>query len=536
MARPAGIGQSGEWIEGLLDPRAYPHPVGRVELLETHISWILLTGTFAYKVKKPVDLGFVNFSSLARRQYFCAEELRLNRRTAPELYLDVVPIAATPEGLRVGQQPAVEYAVRMLQFPHRQRLDLQLEDGRVDRADMRRAGREVAEFHQALPPWRFPPGVHPGERAPRPALSNLEHLAGVSLTARQASAVRAVGTWTRAAALRLKAVFTQRYHAGRVRECHGDLHLANLYRRGQRIIPFDGLEFDRDLRTIDVASDLAFLAMDLVARERPDLAYAFLNSWLQETGDYQALTVLRFYLVYRAMVRVKVASVRLAQTGGKDDAARADLDRYLALARELTRGEAPPRLVLMHGLSGSGKTWLSERLMCVLPALRVRSDIERKRLHGLDPSSRAGAAPGASLYGAEATERTYWVLAEACAHGLRAGFHMLADATFPDAGRRAQFFGLAAECGARPVIVHCVAEPALLRQRLERRQAAGRDASDAGLAVLEWQLRSFQPPRPGELARVVSCTPEDSADPEALSRRILAVPGAPVTGTQTGPG
>jgi aminoglycoside phosphotransferase family enzyme/predicted kinase len=523
MARPAGAGQSGEWIEGLLDPRAYPHPVEGVELLETHISWVLLTGTFAYKVKKPVDLGFVNFSTLARRRDYCAEELRLNRRTAPELYLDVVPIAATAAGLRVGQEPAVEYAVRMLQFPHRQRLDLQLEDGRVDLADLRRVGREVAAFHGSLPPWRFPPGAHPGERAPRPALGNLEHLAGVSLTAPQGRTLRAIGAWTRASALRLKAAFTQRYRAGRVRECHGDLHLANLYRRGQRFIPFDGLEFDRDLRTIDVASDVAFLVMDLIARGRQDLAYAFLNSWLQETGDYQALTVLRFYLAYRAMVRVKVASVRLAQTGGRDAAARTDLARYLALASELTRSEAPPRLILMHGLSGSGKTWLSERLTGALPAVRVRSDVERKRLHGLAPEGRAGAAPEAGVYSREATDRTYQALAEACAPGLRAGFHMIADATFPDAGRRAQFIDLAAECGARPVIVHCVAEPFLLRQRIQRRGEMGRDPSDADLEVLAWQIRTFEAPKPGEGARVLRCTPEESGDIEALRRRILAV-------------
>jgi len=523
MGKPAGRSQSGQWIEGLLDPRAYPHPVDRVELLETHISWVLLTGRFAYKVRKPVNLGFVDFSTLERRRQDCEEELRLNRRTAPELYLGIVPIAATPEGLRIGREPAVEYAVRMRQFPTPMRLDLQLAEGRLDLADMRRAGQQIAAFHQSLQPWAFPDGVNPGSRAAQPALNNLKHLSGAALTPSQGATLRAVSAWTRAEALRLRVAFTQRYRAGQVRECHGDLHLANLFRRGRRMIPFDGLEFDRDLRTIDVASDVAFLIMDLGARGRQDLAYAFLNSWLQETGDYQALTVLRFYLVYRAMVRVKVAAVRRAQSSARDQDAQHELERYLGLALALTRGHAPPRLVLMHGLSGSGKTWFSERLMCALPAVRVRSDVERKRLHGLAPESRAGAAPAAGLYSPEATQRTYEALADACAAGLGAGFHMIADATFPDAGRRAQFIELAAVCGARPVIVHCVAEPALLRQRLQHRAAAGGDASDAGLEVLEWQMRSFEAPGPVERSRVVRCTPDSGEEIDALCQRILAV-------------
>jgi aminoglycoside phosphotransferase family enzyme/predicted kinase len=530
MGKIAGTEKQGGWIEGLLDPRAYPHPVGPVELLETHISWILLTGKFAYKVKKPVDLGFVDFSTLSRRRYFCEEELRLNRRTAPDLYLEVLPIAAGPRGLRMGAEPAVEYAVRMRQFPAQQRLDLLLRDGRVDTEAMFEAGVEVAAFHEALPAWQFPDGVHPGERAPRPALNNLVHLAGASLGADQRLALRKVGAWTRAQALKLRPVCIRRYEAGRVRECHGDLHLANLYRSARRIVPFDCLEFDRDLRTIDVASDIAFLVMDLIFNQRTDLAYAFLNSWLQETGDYQALEVLRFYLVYRAMVRVKVASVRLQQTNGQDARARADLGRYLDLAVGLTRGHAPPRLVIMHGLSGSGKTWVSQRLMCALPAVRVRSDVERKRLHGLPARQSAAAAPGAGLYAPEATDLTYRALQDACASGLAAGFHMIADATFADRARRARFTDLARSVGAQPVILQCVAEPALLRRRLRRRSAAGTDASDADLQVLASQLRTFEAPAAGERSLVVRCDPEQAKHWAALRARVLAL------GQRAGPG
>lgn len=520
MDRLAGQDDRTDWIKALLEPAAYPHPVARVRLRETHISWILLTGEYAYKIKKPVDLGFVDFSTLERRLHFCQEELRLNRRTAPGLYVDVVPIGLTDGGLRLGHEPAVEYAVKMRQFPDGQRLDQLLGARRVGAEDMQRAGLLLARFHESLPPWRFPLGDDVVHHAVQPARDNLAHLRTVVLSRQQRSALSEVAAWTGREAARCQERMRMRYAAGRVRECHGDLHLANFYRSRGAITPFDCLEFDPGLRCVDVASDMAFLVMDLMAAQRTDLAFVFLNSWLEATGDYAALGVLRFYLVYRAMIRAKVASVRMQQvdrTGGVG----ADLQKYLDVAVALTRTQEPARLVLMHGLSGSGKTWLSEGLLSRLPAVRVRSDVERKRRYGLGPLERPAEETLGVLYGPDASRHTYAVLARACEDGLAGGFHMIADATFASESRRRPFSSLARRLGADICVLYCQAEKATLRERLIHRAGTHEDASDADATVLEWQIPSFTTPAPHEHLRVVVCRTDERIHWSALCRELL---------------
>lgn len=499
-------------IRELLDPSAYPHPVRQIELIETHISWVILTGDYVYKIKKPVDLGFVDFSTLLRRRHFCCEELRLNRRTASALYEAVVPIGEGPSGPMVGREPAVEYAVKMRQFPSAQRLDRQLQDGRLDWADLFRAGMQIAAFHEQQLPWRWEADEDPGQRAPRPALNNLDHLESEPLRSSQRARVASLAQWTRSQVDLSRATFMARYRAGRVRDCHGDLHLANLYRDGDRIVPFDCLEFDPLLRRIDLASDIAFLVMDLLAEERPDLAFAVLNGWLEANGDYRALAVLRFYLVYRALVRVKVACVRFDQGLAGGVQAVAEIDRYLGLAEAIARRPGALSLILMHGLPGSGKTWASGRVMTRLPAVRVRSDVERKRLLGLPPAYRGASAWERGLYAPEFTDRAYGALAEACRTGLDAGWNMLADATFPDQKRRRPFISLATNAGAEPVVLHCRAEDATLRRRLQRRAENDEDASDADRAVLCWARNRQQPPQAVEGCRVVDCRTDQPID------------------------
>ncbi len=471
-----------ELIRGLQDPAAFPHAVQEVQLIETHISWVLLTGEFVYKIKKPVSLGFLDFSTLERRKFFCDEEIRLNRRTAPELYLDVVSIGDTPEGLKIGADPAVEYAVRMRQFPADARLDQRLKAGLLTPRDMRALAGVLARFHQDLPPRRNIDPASVAARAARPALNNFRHLNPELFSGDSRQVLATIEAWTLQQAKKLGPVFEARASNGFIRECHGDLHLANLVEMGERFLLFDCIEFNPELRWIDAVSDIAFLVMDLMAHECADLAYAFLSAWLEENGDYDGLEVLRFYLVYRCMVRVIVASVRFGQSHkGGDNDYRVDAHRYLELARLMVQTPPTPRLVLMHGLSGSGKTWISERLVPSLPAIRVRSDLERKRLHvGLDAET--------GLYGREATDSTYESLVRHCETGLQAGFDMIADATFLRRCHRSLFLDLAARLGVQPVILDCTAPVATLQARIRRRAAAHMDASDADLAVLQQQL------------------------------------------------
>jgi aminoglycoside phosphotransferase family enzyme/predicted kinase len=481
-------------IRHMLDAAAYPHDVGEIQLVETHISWVILTGEYAYKVKKPVELGFLDFSTLQARRHFCEEELRVNRRTAAELYLDVVPIASGPDGVRVAAEPAVEYAVRMLQFPHAARVDRCLQAGLLGLPEARKLAQTIAEFHRDLPPRLDIAPAFEVERVVKPARNNFLHLDPAAFDDESQQRLAVIEAWTLQQAEALAPVFEARARRGAVRECHGDLHLENLLFRQGRFIPFDALEFNPSLRWIDVGNDIAFLVMDLLARGRRDLAYTVLNGWLEETGDYDSLAVMRFYLVYRCMVRAVVTSIRRRQTAVAEpqDSARPEATRYVELAAALV--DTPPaQLLLMHGFSGSGKTWRSGQLVAELPALRVRSDLERKRLPELDPSQRHVGEVDSGLYAPEVTDRTYRRLAQCCEIGLRAGFDMIADATFLRRVHRDHFLDLAESLGAGFAIVDCSAPRKVLEARIRERAAQRRDASDADLAVLEHQLNHHDP-------------------------------------------
>jgi aminoglycoside phosphotransferase family enzyme/predicted kinase len=467
----------------LCDPRCYGAGVEQVRLVQTHVSWVFLTGRFAYKVKKPVKLPFVDFSTLALRRHYCREELRVNRRLAPQLYLAVVPIGGTRKAPRIGRTPAFEYAVKMREFPADARLDRALEKERVSRAAIADFGARLAQFHEKLRPVR---GIAAEEMGPA-ALANIDELAAY-LSRSEQRELAALRAWTEQRGKSLLGLFAQRAKRGAHRECHGDLHLQNLLVRNGAVMAFDALEFDRKLRDIDVMSEAAFVAMDLQAHGHRDLACAFVNRYLEISGDYEGLEVLPFYLVQRALVRAKVAAIKSAQ-GAADGH---DRELYLATALELTR-KRKPLLVITHGLSGSGKTTITDELVSLLPALRARSDLERKRLHGLRATARTGSSVGAGLYAAASTRQTYTALAEIADRILRSGHDALIDATFLRRSERLEFRQVAAMNAARFAILDCTATADELRRRVRVREEAGRDASEANLAVLEHQLLTHEP-------------------------------------------
>ena len=511
-------------IARLLDPGAYPHPVGNITCVETHISWVLLTGTYAYKIKKPVALGFLDFSTLALRREACFEELRLNRRLAPQLYVDVVPIAGPAERAAVlGPGEPIEYAVRMLEFPQADQLDRLLEAGRLDEADITRAALRIARFHDDAP--CVDPGSDFGSaHAIRHSVGEtLRALIPLAVDMAQREAVETLVAWTRNRLDALEPAFATRREHGCVRECHGDLHLGNLARIGDEVVPFDCIEFNAELRWIDVISDIAFLMMDLAYRDRSRFAFRLTNAYLEARGDYDGVAVLRFYLVYRALVRALVALLRRKQLPPKAAAAAAagDAAAHLQLAQRLASPPAPV-LFLMHGLSGSGKTRVSSGLMERWPAIRVRSDVERKRLLGLaaDQSTRSGI--GAGAYSRDTNEATYRRLADAASTGLSAGFSMIVDAASLQHPQRERFRALAAAHGVRFVIVSCVAPEAELRRRLRERIAHGADASEADEAVLDGQLDQDEPLDASELADAIIVDTVTAVDADAIVARLSA--------------
>jgi aminoglycoside phosphotransferase family enzyme/predicted kinase len=501
-------------VEALLRADAYDHPVEAIELVETHISWVLLTGTYAYKIKKPARFPFLDFSTLERRKKFCDEELRLNRRLAPTLYLDVVPIGGSAENPKIGQLPAIEYAVKMRQFPGAAQLDRKLALGTVKAEDLRGFAATLADFHARLEP--APADTRLGSPAIiiRTALNNVRDLEDATNDT-DLDALGALGDWTETQCVRLEDAFTRRKRAGAIRECHGDLHLRNLVHLDDRIVAFDALEFEPELRWMDVMSEAAFLTMDLIAHGRGDLAHEFLSRYLECSGDYAGFDVLPFYLVYRALVRAKVEALRKQQSPST-----AGQISYVRLAAELIAHRDRPMLVITHGLSGSGKSTVAESLIGSLPAVRIRSDLERKRLHGFaaGADSRSGVATG--IYDARASERTYAALERYAALGLEAGLNIIVDAAFLRRAERDVFAALAARFDARFVMLDCQCSEVALRDRIARRRAARQDPSEATIDALAYQFAHSEPLAAEEHSHVVSVATGQAIDVADLRRRI----------------
>lgn len=469
-------------------------------LIETHISRLVLGATRVWKFKRPVTLPFVDYAPLAARERFCEEELRLNRRLAPDLYLGVTRLADTPGGA------TVDAAVCMQRFPDGALWSEQLAAGTLTPAHVDRLAARLGAFHRAAAP--APPGRGFGSAAERrtEAIDAVRSLAG-----RVPEAARAeLEAWFEAESARLAPLWAQREAAGFVRECHGDLHLHNLLVVGDEAWAFDGIEFNDRLRFIDITDDVGFAVMDLQAHGRRDLAFRLLDGWLDATGDHAGLPALRFATAYRATVRAEVSTLQ-----GAADAAARYLQLALALAR---RHEA--RLLVMHGLPGSGKTTLATALLEAAGAVRLRSDVERKRLAGLAAQADSRAA-GLDLYGADITERTYAELLARAAPALDAGWPVILDAAYL---RRAQRDAAAAVAAARGVafaILDCTAPLAELRRRVAARQARGGDASEADVGVLEDLLRVHEPLGADEEPRTIhadTTLPFDAAAADAAWR------------------
>jgi len=523
------IAASAMLVSRLARPDAFPHKVHQFEILETHISWIILTGIIAYKIKKPLDLGFLDFTTLELRKHFCDEELRLNQRFAPQIYIDVVPIGGNREHPEIGLEPALEWAVRMHQFPAEARLDRQVAMQRISVADMQKLAESVANTHDQAP-VAPPDGLFgSAESVCKPTMDNFESLKrdcpGTDLQ-RQLAVLE---DWNSAEIDRLNAVFQERLAHGRIRECHGDLHLANLVRIDNEIAAFDCLEFNPALRWIDVISEVSFLVMDAIVHERPDLAYAFLNRYLEVSGDYGGISLLPFYLVYRSLVRAKVAAVLHRQSPETSDLI--SVTRYLDLASSLTGQTEKPMLIISHGLSGSGKTWLTDKVMVQLPAIRIRSDLERKRLHGLSGLQSSGSELAGGIYSESASADTYGYLADMARLSLSSGFNTIVDAAFLRSEQRAVFRTLADDLRITFIILDSHASHETLRRRIGERFAGGADASEADLAVLEHQLATEQKLTDRERQQVVSVDSEDETEIQALLQHIRATPsnGAELT-------
>nr|WP_274600141.1 bifunctional aminoglycoside phosphotransferase/ATP-binding protein [Halorhodospira abdelmalekii] len=428
-----------------------------------------------------------------QRRYFCDEEIRLNGRLAPHIYLRRIAISGTPSTPQLDgdEATAFEYAVLMRRFPEHALMNRLLREGRLPEQAVVELAETVADFHSRLPAAAAETDYGLPERVAVPVRQNFEQLMNLTAASGVRADLRTLERWSEAELQRLTPLLRQRREAGQVRECHGDLHLGNVAWYDDTVLIFDGIEFAPELRWIDTANEIAFTIMDLEFQGVRRLRYRFLDTYLQRTGDYGALQVLPFYAVYRALVRAKINGFEAAQGGGCG--AQEALEEHVQLALAFTYKRLP-ELVITYGLSGSGKSRRARRLVEERGFIRLRSDVERKRLYGLSAEERSDSQLNSGLYSSEASDRTYDYLLEQAHSALAAGFSVVVDAAFLKAQRRRPFLALAEQLGCRFRILHVSASEETLRQRLRKRLAAGRDPSEADESVLEAQLRIAEPP------------------------------------------
>jgi len=480
------------------------------ELIQTHISTIILSGELVYKLKKPVDFGFLDYSTLDKRHKNCLEEVRINEGFAPKLYLGVIPITGSIENPRIGGEGRVlDYAVKMRRFAQSDQLDNIVEQDGLEIESMDKIAKLIARFHEESVPVDTASDYGEPKRVLSPMLENFDLLQKIASEHALDTELSSVIEWTHKQFEKLKQQLQRRKNEGFVRECHGDMHLHNMALHEGELILFDAIEFNTYLNHIDVISDLAFLLMDLEYRGLICHSRKLLNHYLELTGDYEAVALLDFYKTYRAMVRAKVAALRMAQEMEPDER-RTMMDEvtlYIDLALSYTE-EKEGFLAITHGFSGSGKSTCALMMVEQYGALRIRSDVERIRM--FERSGEDGLKEG--IYTPDATKATYERLLELAISIYEAGYPVIVDATFLKRWQRRLFLELSFEVEVPFLIFDLQCDTKIMRNRIVERSGTGIDISEADLDVLEKQMLTAEPlsNKEMEICFVVDCTSMES--------------------------
>lgn len=478
-------------IKALQNPALFDHAVESFELIETHISWVILTGSYAYKIKKPFDFEFLDFSTLAKRKHFCHEEVRLNRRHAPNLYLDVISICGSESAPDLqGDGEPFEYAIKMRQFPQQALLSNLLQRDELSLAHIDEIARTVADFHEDIAIAEADTRFGTPEQVMKPVTQNFEQIRPFLENNDDIQQLAHIEAWAKDSFEILKPQFEARKKNGKIRECHGDLHLGNIVLIDDRITLFDCIEFNEEFRWFDVIGEIAFFTMDLEDKGLFEYANHFVNQYLEHTGDYDGLKVINFYKSYFALVRAKVTLFQLHSPDISDQQRSDIFKKYRSYTDLATQYMAIPNLciLLMHGYSGTGKTTVSTRLVDRLGAIRLRSDVERKRLF-----SSQSTSGNQDIYSHAASDQTFDHLAKTAESILDSGYAVIIDATFLQKGYRDLFHRLAEEKGVPLQIVSCELPDQQIRNRIQQRQSEATDASDADIAVYESQIKGADP-------------------------------------------
>lgn len=515
-------------INALHNPQAYPHPVTNIQVVETHISWVILTGEYAYKIKKAVDFGFLDFTQLASREHFCHEELRLNQRLTKRMYLDVVPItgSATEPHMDGSEGQVIEYAIKMRQFPQNQLLGNLQRSGELNEQYIDTLTHKIAKFHISAPTVAADHPLGAPQAIMAPIRQNFAQIRPFLTEQRDLQQLDALEAWAEDSFQRLLPLLEERPKGGFIKECHGDIHLGNVTLLDGEVTLFDCIEFNEPFRLIDVASDAAFLAMDLDDRGLKVLSRRFINTWLEETGDFAAIPLINFYKAYRAMVRGKVNLFRLDQ---EDDAVQKAAivqiyRKYADLAESYS--EIPCRfLAITHGISSVGKSHIAMRLVEALGALRFRSDYERKRIFGHQPTDNANVM-GAGIYTPQASLATYQRLHGLAKQALQAGYSVVIDATYLKQEQRLDALQVAENEGVPFFILDCQAPDEVIAVWLKQRQKDGIDPSDATNDIIQIQQANREPLSDAEkVHRYLIETNEPATTDKLIQHLRQRVPG-----------
>ncbi|MCW8853179.1 MAG: AAA family ATPase [Gammaproteobacteria bacterium] len=503
-------------LSAMLKPGFYPDPTNHVELIETHISQVFLTGQYAYKIKKPVNFGFVNFTDLNKRKFYCEEEVRLNGRLAPDVYLDVIPITKSDNQIAFnGDGIIIEYAIKMKQFNPTGLLINLAKDNKLTIDHIISLANIISEFHQNIAKLDSHSTIGEADEILKPVIENFNILEPVI----DRSLLVKLNKIKEASLIlhnNLKSSFVTRKQNGFIRECHGDLHLGNIALINNKIVPFDGIEFNDSFRWIDTISDIGFLIMDLEDHHYHEYACEFLNQYLEITGDYPGLCVLGYYKIYRAMVRAKVSGLRLQQLTTKNDEYTRDIDElknYLNLAEKYCN-KNPVSIIITHGISGSGKSYLADKLKNRIKAIVIHSDRERKRLF-----SRLKK----ELYSSDTTDKVYRYLLESAKAIIDSGYSAIIDATFLNFKYREEFKRMADSMEVSFFILNCKTSKHTLESRIVQRDMEKTSLSDADLTVMHKQIASYKPLKESELAYTIKIHTESKIDLEAIYRSLTSI-------------
>ena len=476
-------------IEQMKQPEFYPHPVTEpIELIQTHISYVLLTGDYAYKIKKAINFGFLDFSSLDKRQHFCQEEIRMNQAIAPEIYLEVLPLTQTGDKFILdGKGEPVEYTIKMRQFPQEKLFSQMFAAGEITEKHLEELGKLVADFHAKTVTNNYIRSfgeIPKVKEAFDENYQQTEKYIGGPQTQQQFDETQ---EFTDNFFAQRQELFKRRRERDKIRECHGDLHLRNICLWQDKIQLFDRIEFNEPFRFVDVMYDVAFAMMDLDARGRSDFGNIFLNTYVEQTGDWEGLQILPLYLSRQAYVRAKVTSF-LLDDPAIDDRSKQEATKtaanYYRLAWEYAQSKQG-RLILMSGLSGSGKTTVARELAKRIGAIHIRSDAVRKHLAGISLNQRGTD----DLYTPQMSEKTYARLLELGIMLAKEGFPVILDAKYDRLSLRSQAIAQAQSHQLPLKILHCTAPIEVLSDRLGGRS---QDISDATPDLLKQQQASAE--------------------------------------------